>query len=64
MIVPDHGPVESDEIVKGYEYEKGQYVLLENEDLEKVRLQSKRTIELAQFVDRARPSRSSTGWRR
>jgi DNA end-binding protein Ku len=53
MVVPDHGPVDADEIVKGYEYEKGQYVLLEDEDLEKVRLESKRTIELAQFVDRA-----------
>jgi DNA end-binding protein Ku len=52
MVVPDHGPVEAEEVVKGYEYEKGQYVLLEDEELKQVRLESKRTIELAQFVDR------------
>ncbi|MBV8939712.1 MAG: Ku protein [Alphaproteobacteria bacterium] len=43
--------VDSDDIVKGYEYEKGQYVLLEDEDLEKVKLPSSDTLELVEFVD-------------
>ena len=50
-IVPDLGPVPTDEIVKGYEYEKNQYVLLEDEELEALKLESKHTIDLVQFVD-------------
>src|SRR5918993_876544 len=50
-VVPGVGPVDPDEIVKGFQYEKGSYVLLDDEELEAVKLESKKTLELAQFVD-------------
>ncbi|HEV2745939.1 MAG TPA: Ku protein [Allosphingosinicella sp.] len=50
-VVPGVGPVDPDEIVKGYQYEKGSYVLLDDEELEAVKLESKKTLELTQFVD-------------
>src|SRR5256885_7082587 len=43
--------VPSSEIVKGYEFEKGQYVVLEEEDFDKVRPESTRVIDLVQFAD-------------
>ena len=49
--VPGVGPVDPDEIVKGFEYEKGSYVLIEDEEIEAVKLESKKTLELTQFVD-------------
>src|SRR5688572_16391397 len=39
------------EIVKGYEHEKGRYVVVEEEDLQKVRVESTRVINLVQFAD-------------
>ena len=45
--------VEKDDIVKGYEYQKGQYVLIEPSELENLRVPSKRTIAVSQFVDRS-----------
>jgi DNA end-binding protein Ku len=42
--------VEKDEIVKGYEYKKGQYVIIEPAELENLRVPSKHTISVAQFV--------------
>jgi DNA end-binding protein Ku len=50
-VVPGVGPVDPEEIVKGYQYEKGSYVLLNDEELEAVKLESKKTLELTQFVD-------------
>ncbi len=50
-VVPGVGPVDPDEIVKGYQYEKGSYVLLDDEEIEAVKLESKKTLELTQFVD-------------
>src|SRR4028119_1650566 len=50
-VVPGVGPVDPDEIVKGYQYEKGSYVLLDDDELEGVKLESKKTLELTQFVD-------------
>ncbi|MDX6749057.1 Ku protein [Geminicoccaceae bacterium 1502E] len=50
-VVPDLGPVDRDEIVKGFEYEKGEYVLLEDEELAELKLESSKTIELVQFVE-------------
>jgi DNA end-binding protein Ku len=50
-VVPGIGPVDTDEILKGFEYERGSYVLLENDELDAVRLESKKTLELTQFVD-------------
>jgi len=43
--------VQKDEIVKGYEYRKGQYVIIEPSELESLRVPSKHTIEISQFVD-------------
>ena len=39
------------EIVKGYEFEKGRYVVMDEEDLAKVRPESTRVIDLVQFTD-------------
>ena len=50
-VAPGIGPVDPDEIVKGYEYEKGKYVILEEDEIEAVKLESKKTLELTQFVD-------------
>ena len=44
--------VERSQIVKGYEYSKGQYVTIEPEELEHLRVPSKHTMEITQFVDR------------
>jgi DNA end-binding protein Ku len=43
-------PVEKDEIVKGYEYSKGEYVTIEPSELEQLRVPSKHTVEITQFV--------------
>lgn len=50
-VVPGVGPVSTDDIVKGFEVTKGEYVLLEPEEIESVKLESRKTLELAQFVD-------------
>src|SRR3546814_12704630 len=50
-VVPGIGPVDPDELLKGFEYEKGSYVLLDPEEAEAVKLESKKTLELTQFVD-------------
>lgn len=50
-VVPGIGPIDLDDIVKGYEYAKGEYVLLGEEEIEGVKLESKKTLELTQFVD-------------
>ena len=49
--VPDVGEVPAGEIIKGYEIARDQYVLLEPEEVEAVRLESKHILDLAQFVD-------------
>jgi DNA end-binding protein Ku len=43
--------VPNSEIVKGYEFEKGRYVVLDEEDFDKVRPESTRVIDLVQFAD-------------
>jgi len=50
-VVPGIGAVDADDIVKGYQYSKGSYVLLDDDELEAVKLESKKTLELTQFVD-------------
>lgn len=50
-VVPGIGPVDTDEIVKGYEVSKGHYVLLDPEEIESVKLESRRTLDLVEFVD-------------
>lgn len=43
--------LKNDDIVKGYQYEPGQYVIIDQEDFEKVRLKSEKVIEIQGFVD-------------
>src|SRR5688572_264212 len=50
-VVPGIGPVDRDEILKGFEVSKGNYVLLDPEEIEKVKLESRKTLDLTQFVD-------------
>jgi DNA end-binding protein Ku len=45
--------VEASQIVKGYEYAKGQYVTIEPEELAHLRVPSKHAMEVTQFVDEA-----------
>ncbi|WP_404864258.1 Ku protein [Georhizobium sp. MAB10] len=49
-VVDGHGPVDADEIVKGFEYDKGNYVLLDPDEIEAVKLETRKTLELVQFV--------------
>jgi DNA end-binding protein Ku len=48
-IVPDIGPVDTDEIVKGFELESGRYVLLDPEEINALKLEAKHTLDLVQF---------------
>jgi len=41
----------NDEIVKGYEFQPDQYVIIDNEDLQKIKLESTKTIEIEGFVN-------------
>jgi DNA end-binding protein Ku len=50
-VVPGIGPVDPDDIVKGYQYSKGHYVTFDDEELEAVKLESRKTLELTQFVE-------------
>ena len=50
-VVQGVGPVDRDEIVKGYEVSKGNYVLLEDEEIEAAKVESRKTLDLVQFVD-------------
>ena len=50
-VVPGIGPVDRDQIVKGYEVSKGHYVLLDQEEIDSVKLESRKTLELVEFVD-------------
>jgi DNA end-binding protein Ku len=43
--------VANTELAKGYEFEKGRYVIVSEEDIEKVRVESTRVIDLAQFTE-------------
>jgi DNA end-binding protein Ku len=47
----DEEPVEKGDIVKGYEYSKGEYIQLEPSEIEQLRIESRHTIELEQFVN-------------
>ncbi|AOL22784.1 DNA end-binding protein Ku [Erythrobacter litoralis] len=50
-VVPGIGPVDRDEIIRGFEVSKGSYVLLEDKEIDAVKIESRRTLELVQFVD-------------
>ena len=47
----DEEPVEKDDIVKGYEYRKGEYVQIDPKEIANLRIPSRRTLALEQFVD-------------
>ncbi|MGH9822453.1 MAG: Ku protein [Blastocatellia bacterium] len=49
----DGKAVTNDEIVKGYQFEKDQWVIIEPEDLEKVKLKTTKIIEVEGFIDRS-----------
>ncbi len=50
-VVPGIGPVDADDILKGYEISKDRYVLLEDEEIDAVKLEARKTVDLVQFVD-------------
>ena len=47
----DMKEVSADQIVKGFEYERGQYVILKDEDFQKVRIESTHSIDITDFVE-------------
>ena len=47
----DMKEVPADQIVKGFEYERGRYIVLSDEDFEKVRIESTHSIDITDFVD-------------
>ncbi len=47
------GPVKSDDILKGYETGDGNYLLLEPDEIDAIKLDTKKTLELVQFVDQS-----------
>jgi DNA end-binding protein Ku len=51
---PELGAVQRSDLVKGYQYEKNQYVILDDADFEKVRIESTETIAIEAFVDRGK----------
>ena len=61
-------PVESDEQAKGYEVAKGEYIMLEDDELKAVQIESNHTIDIERFVprheiDRAVPRYALLSWR-
>lgn len=50
---PDTGPIDRSDLVKGYEVSKGEYVLLTDEEIRSVRLESTKTIDIERFVPAA-----------
>ncbi|QSR19582.1 Ku protein [Novosphingobium sp. KA1] len=50
-VAPGVGPVDRDEIIKGFEISRGNYVLLDEQEIEAVKIESRKTLELVQFVE-------------
>jgi DNA end-binding protein Ku len=48
---PDAGPVERSSLVRGYEFEKNRHVIVSDEEIERVKIESTRTIDIDRFVD-------------
>lgn len=48
---PERGAVERSELVRGYQYERGRYVVVSDEDFARVKLESSETIDIERFVD-------------
>jgi DNA end-binding protein Ku len=47
---PDTGPIERADLVKGYEVSKGEYILLTDDEIKSVKLESTKTIDIERFV--------------
>lgn len=47
---PDTGPIDRSDLVKGYEVSKGEYILLTNDEINAVKLESTKTIAIERFV--------------
>jgi DNA end-binding protein Ku len=50
-VVEGIGPVDQDEILSGYEYAKDEYILIEPEEIDEIKLETRKTFELVQFVN-------------
>ncbi len=46
-------PVDKEDIKRGYEYTKGQYIVVEDEEIDKIKIESTHTIEIDSFVPRS-----------
>ena len=57
---PEHGEIPRSETVRGFEYSKGQYIVIGDEDFDNVPLKTVRSVEIAMFVDAARDSYGTT----
>ena len=55
LVVPGIGPVEREEVVKGYEYEKGRYVTIDPDDVKRLKLDTTDTIDIVEFVEAIDP---------
>ena len=51
-IAGDEEAVEAEDVAKGYEYEKGKYLVIEPEDIKRLRLPGQKTVTLEHFVPR------------
>lgn len=49
-VAPGIGPVDKDDIVKGYEFAKGRYVLFSDEEFDALKIDSKKTLDMIQFA--------------
>ncbi len=50
-VCPIHGEVSKDEIVLGYEYAKGKYAIIDPDEIEKLRTESDKSIEIEEFIE-------------
>ncbi len=50
---PELGAVERSDLVKGYEFEKDKYVVIDDDDLDQIQIESTKTISIEKFVDLA-----------
>jgi DNA end-binding protein Ku len=50
-VVDGLGKIDTDDIRKGFEYEKGDYVLLTDDEIDAVKLETRKTLDLIQFVE-------------
>src|SRR5437764_14407566 len=51
LVVPSIGPVERDEIVKGFEYEKARYVTVDPDHIKRLRRQTSETTRVLEFLE-------------